>query len=211
MPISTNGRMRPVIVGLFSAVLGLLGGALGLASLSAAADGVTDAVQDAMDYYKQGRLSAAAESLDFAAGLVRQKKAGEMTALLPKPLPGWNVDDSLSNLMAAAFFGGGISVQRAFKQGQKTILIRYLTDSAVLQSATLMFTDPSLASANGGKFEKLEGQKALVKYETKDQSGEIAVLINQRILVSIRGTRVPLTDLYVYARTVNFAGLSRLP
>lgn len=207
MPISTNGRMRPVIAGVFTAALGVLG----LASLSAAADGVTDAVQDAMDYYKQGRLSAAAESLDFAAGLVRQKKADEMKALLPKPLPGWQVDDSLSNLIAAAFFGGGISVQRAFKQGQKTIMVRYLTDSAVLQSAILLFTDPSLASANGGKFEKVEGQKALVKYESKDQSGEIAVLINRRILVSIRGTQVPLTDLYVYARTVDFAGLSRLP
>ena len=211
MPISTNGRMRPVIVGVFSAGLGVLGGTLSLVSPSAAADGVTDAVQEAMDYYKQGRLSAAAESLDFAAGLVRQKKADEMKALLPKPMQGWNVDDSLSNLIAADFFGGGISVQRAFKLGQKTILVRYLTDSAVLQSAVLMFTDPSLASANGGKFESLEGQKVLVKYEGQDQSGEIAVLINRRILVSVRGTRVPLTDLYAYARMVNFAGLSRLP
>jgi hypothetical protein len=211
MPISSNGRMRPMIVAVCAAALGVLGGGLGLVSLSAAADGVTDAVQDAVDYYQQGRLSAAAESLDFAAGLVRQKKADEMKALLPKPLPGWEVDESLSNLIAAAFFGGGISVQRAFKQRQKLILARYLTDSAVLQSAILMFTDPSLANANGGKFEKLDGQKALVKYESRDQSGEIAVLINRRILVSVRGTQVALTDLYSYARTINFAGLSRLP
>jgi hypothetical protein len=187
--------------------------AAGLAfwAMSAHADAVTDAIQDALEHYKGGRLSAAVESLDFAAGLVRQRKAEAMKALLPRPLKGWEVDDASSTLLAAAFYGGGVSVQRVFRQGKKVVLVSYVTDSALLQSAVMVFSDPAFATVNGGRFDKVNGERALVKYDGKDQSGEIAVVINKRILVSIRGTQVAQPDLYAFSKLVDFAGLGRLP
>jgi hypothetical protein len=195
-----NGRIQAILLGV-----------LALVPLPAAADDITDAVQTALGHYQRGQLSAAAEELDFAAGLVRQKKAEVMRTLLPKPLPGWEVDEGSSSLMGVASYGGGVSVQRVFRQDQKMVLVSYVTDSLLLQNALMMFSDPSFATANGGRFDKIGGQKALVKYDGKDQSGEIVFVVNKRILVSIRGSQVPQNDLYAYANPVDFAALSRVP
>jgi hypothetical protein len=175
------------------------------------ADVVTDVVIEALQQYEQGQLSSAADNLEFAAGLVRQQKAEVMKAILPKPLSGWEVEESLSTMMAAASYGGGTAVQRVFQQGEKMVMVGFITDSMVLQSALMMFNDPAFAAANGGRFDKIAGNRAVVKYDSGDKSGEIGVVVNKRVLVSVRGSQVAESDLYSYAKLIDFAGLSRLP
>jgi hypothetical protein len=182
-----------------------------LAWSAAYADDVTDAVQEGLAHYREGRLTSAIDSLEFATGLIRHRKAELMKAILPPPLKGWQVDESLSSVMAAALYGGGISAQRVYRQGDKFVQVRYVTDSIVLQSAQLAFNDPGFATANGGTFKKIGPDRALVKYDPKDKSGEVAMIVNKRILVSVRGTQVSLEDLEAYASAVDLNRLARLP
>lgn len=182
-----------------------------LALRPAGADDVTDAIQDGLNEYKQGRLSSAIEHLELAAGLLRNKKAQYLKTLLPPALPGWQVDEGLSSVMAAGLYGGGISAQRVYRQGEKMVMVRYVTDSVLLQSAMLAFSDPAFASANGGKFITLRGEKAIVKYAKEDKSGEVAIVLHRRILVSVRGTKASQQELEAYAAAVDFKNLARLP
>jgi hypothetical protein len=182
-----------------------------LALSTALADEVTDALQEGMAHYRDGRLSAAVDSLELATGLIRREIGDLMKAALPSPLKGWQVDEALSSVMAAGFYGGGISAQRVYREAEKLVMLRYVTDSVVLQSAMLAFDDPAFATANGGSFKKIGRERSLVKYDAKDKSGEIAMVLNKRILISVRGTQVGPDDLAAYAAAVDLDRLARLP
>jgi hypothetical protein len=182
-----------------------------LAWTPARADDVTDAVQQALAQYREGRLSAAADGLEVAVGLIRHRRADMLKAALPAPLAGWQVDESLSSAMAGAFYAGGISAQRVYRQGDKMVWVRYVIDSVVLQSARLAFGDAAFATANGGSFAKIGGERALVKYDQKDKSGEVAMLIDNRLLVSVRGVQATLQNLEAYAAAVDLKRLARVP
>ncbi len=175
------------------------------------ADEVTDAIQDALKYYQKGWLSAAIENLELAAGMMRQKKAEILRRMLPKPLPGWQTDKNLTTVTAAAYYAGGIAVRRMFKQGDKLIMVSYITDSPLLQTALMMFRDPNLATASGGRFIKVNNRRALFKYATEDHTGEVAFLVRDRILVSIRGYKVKKEDLIAYAKIIDLDRLARIP
>ena len=57
------------------------------------ADEVTDSVEEAMEYYKEGDFVEAANSLDYASQLIRQKRSGNLEVFLPDPLSGWAAED----------------------------------------------------------------------------------------------------------------------
>ncbi|MFN2354295.1 MAG: hypothetical protein ABR512_07205, partial [Desulfopila sp.] len=80
------------------------------------ADEIEDAVKEGLQYYAEGDLSSAAGSLEYAAQLIRQKKGGELEALLPKPLPGWTAEEASSQAAGAAMFGGGVTAERKYRK-----------------------------------------------------------------------------------------------
>ncbi|RMD71572.1 MAG: hypothetical protein D6819_01240 [Gammaproteobacteria bacterium] len=185
--------------------------ALGCLAWPLWADEVTDAVNDALRYYQKGWLSAAIENLELAAGMIRQKKAAILSQMLPKPLPGWTTDKNLTQITASAYSAGGIVVRRMFKKGDKLIMVSYITDSPLVQTALMMFRDPNLATASGGRFIKVNNRRALFKYATEDHTGEVAFLVRDRILVSIRGYKVKKEDLIAYAKIIDLDRLARIP
>jgi len=52
------------------------------------ADEITDSIDEAKEYYKEGDFVEAANSLDYASQLIRQKRSGNLEAFLPEPLAG---------------------------------------------------------------------------------------------------------------------------
>ena len=57
------------------------------------ADEITDSIEEAMEYYNESNYVEAANSLDYASQLIRQKRSGKLEALLPEPLAGWSAED----------------------------------------------------------------------------------------------------------------------
>ncbi len=66
--------------------IALFMGLLFFTSGSVWADEITDSIEEAMEYYKEGDFVEAANSLDYASQLIRQKRSGNLEVFLPDPL-----------------------------------------------------------------------------------------------------------------------------
>lgn len=180
-----------------------------LASAAGArADEVEDAIQEGLAAYKSEDYSGAASSLDYAAQLIRQKKGGELESVFPEPLEGWSADEASSEGTAAAMFGGGVTAERDYRRDDDSVSIRLVTDSPLLQGVMMMLSNPSFALADGGKLERINGQKGIVKYDADDRSGDINLVVDNRVLVTVEGNGVDRDELIAYASAVDFDKLS---
>jgi hypothetical protein len=184
---------------------------LGLVSILALgtalrADDVTDSIDEAIKAYKANDFAAAAQSLDAAAQLVRQKRAELFKAVLPAAPSGWTAEDATSQSAAAAMFGGGVSAERHYTKGDSSITVKLITDSPVMQGVMMMMGNPMFANADGGKLERIKGQKAIFK--NKDGSGSVNVVVGGSMLVQIEGSQVKDADLRAFAEAIDYAKLS---
>ena len=175
------------------------------------ADDVTDAINEGLQYYNSGEYTDAAGSLDYAAQLIRQKKGSDLTSLLPAPLAGWTAEEAVSQAAGAAMLGGGITAEREYHKGESRITIQFITDSPVMQSVMMMFVNPMFASSDGGKLERIGGQKAIVKYDASGKSGDIKIVVANRFLVTVEGREVPKDDLVAYVKAIDYKRMAAMP
>lgn len=174
------------------------------------ADDVKDSIKEALEYYDEGDYSGAVESLNYATQLIQQKKSENLTSFLPEPLDGWAAEKSTSQAVGAAMFGGGVTAERRYTKDDRKITVQIVTDSPMLQSMMMMFSNPMFASSDGGKMERIKRQKALVKYDPSTEQGEIQIVVAKRFLVTINGNNVSKDDLKAYARGIDYKKLAAI-
>ncbi len=193
---------------LFAAVLALVV----CLPLKSQADEVLESIEQAVSLYKQGDFSGAAGNLDYAAQLVRQQKGGQLESFLPEALSGWTAADAQSSSMGAMFMGGGVSAERNYREddGDGRVQITIFTDSPMLQTVIMMFNNPMIAASSGAKLETHAGQRAIVDYASGENRGEIRVVVDNRILVTVEGRHVEKTDLVTYLEAIDFQGLAKM-
>lgn len=177
---------------------------------SSAADEVTDSVADAMASYKEKEYSKAAEDLGYALSLIRQKQAENLQTYLPAPLGGWSAEPSESASAGAGIMGGGITASRKYTKSNAQITVEIVTDSPMLQSVAMFLSNPMYATSSGGKMIRVHREKALLKFDAKRESGEIQLLIDNRILVTVKGNRIAEADLTAYAEKIDYRKLKSL-
>ncbi|MDO3383696.1 hypothetical protein [Gilvimarinus algae] len=172
-----------------------------LLAAPALADDITDAVDEAMAAYKDGKLSEAVSQLDYAAGLIRQQKAEAIKAVFPKPLSGWSGSEAESQSAGGMMMGGGITANRNYTKGDASVDIELVTDSPLLQSMMGMFNNPSLITMNGGKLIKVQGQKAILNEQSGDP--EIILIVNGSAMFTLRASGASTDDLKAYGEALN--------
>lgn len=180
-------------------------------SMPAFADDVTDSINEGLQYYKDGDYSQAAESLNYASRLIQQKKGESLKSLLPEPLKGWDAEEADSQAMGAAMMGGGLTASRNYTKGDSSVEVRIMTDSPMLQAMMMMFSNPMMTTSDGGKMEKISGQKAIVKYQQSEKTGEINIISANRFLVTVEGYDISSEELRAYAGVVDYNKLAALP
>jgi hypothetical protein len=173
------------------------------------ADEITDSIEEAAEYYKESNYVEAANSLDYASQLIRQKRSSKLEALLPEPLAGWSAEDVKSQAAGPGFLGGMISAKRKYKKDKSSVTIEMITDSPALQSMVMMFSNPAYASADGGKLTKIKRQKAIIKYHPSKKNGEINIVVAKQYLVSVKGRNVSQNDLVDYASAIDYKKLNK--
>ena len=173
------------------------------------ADDVTDSIEEALEYYNEGDFVEAASSLDYASQLIRQKRSGSLESFLPEPLSGWSAKDVESQATGGASIGGMISAKRIYRMEQSQITIEIITDSPMLQSMVMMFSNPAYATADGGKLTKINRQKAIIKYKPSNKNGEINIVVAKKYLVTVNGRKVNESDLVDYASAVDYKKLKK--
>jgi hypothetical protein len=175
------------------------------------ADEVTDSISEALENYKDGHYSDAVASLNYASQLIQQKKGEDLTPILPEALKGWTAEDASSQAMGAAMMGGGVTAERRYFREDSSINIQIITDSPILQGVMMMLSNPMFAASDGGKVQRINQQKAVVKYQQADRSGSIQIVVANRFLVTIEGSDVKKEDLETYAKAIDYKKLEALP
>lgn len=178
-------------------------------SMNAAADEVTDAVQEGLQAYKSGDYSQAVGSFNYAAQLVQQLKSDQLSTVVPEPLPGWTADE-VQKSSAASMFGGGISISRNYSKEGGSVGINIMADSPVLQSFMMMMSNPMMLGANGGRLTKVAGNKAIVEFNAAAKNGKITVVYANRFLIEVSGHGITQNDLTQYAEKIGYAALDKL-
>lgn len=181
--------------------------ALAAAPMAVWADDVENSIKEGLESYKDGEFKDAVESLNYASQLIQQMKGQNLESLLPAPLAGWKAEDSKSASAGSAMFGGGVSAERTYLKGRSRVGITIITDSPMMQGMMMMFSNPMFATSDGGKLTKIKREKAIVKYNAADKSGEIQVVVDNRILVTIDGSDVSEDTLMDFAKAVDFKKL----
>lgn len=169
------------------------------------ADDVTDQMDEASKAYKKKDFSTASMALDTALTLIRQKRAESLSKLLPEPLSGWSAKKAGSKAIPKGMFGGGITAERIYSKGKEKITISFATDSPMLQTMSMMFTNPMFAGSSG-LLEIVDGKKAM--YKQRDNS--YMLIVANRLLVTVKGNRK--TDkpaVKSYLKAIDFAALEK--
>lgn len=170
-------------------------------------DEIVEAINEAVDAYKEKAYQEAIESLDYAKQLIQQLSSEGLIKLLPEPLPGW--ESKAPKTQSMGMLGGMVGVSRDYtKSGQhrSRITINIFGQSPIMQGMMAMF-NPMYAGADGGKLQKIKRNKAIVKYQPDSNSGEISVLIKKKFIVTVKGTSVEKEDLMAYANAIDYKRL----
>jgi len=175
------------------------------------ADDVTDSINEALKQYGNGEFADAVQSLDYASQLIRQKKGGQLEAFLPKPIAGYKAEDAKSQAMGSAMFGGGVTAERSYVKDSSRVNVKIITDSPMMQGMMMMFSNPMMATSDGGKLEKINGEKAIVKYSNENKDGNINLMVAGRFLITVDGDDVARQDLIAFAQGIDFKKLAVLP
>lgn len=196
--------MAGVLRGLLVAGVAVLGMAA-----PAWADEVEDAAKEALDLYKKGDLGGAAGQLDYAAQLIRQQKAAGIEKLLPAAPAGWTAEKGESQAAAAALFGGGVTAERRYTKGDADMTLSIVTDSPMLQGMAAMFTNPAVMASSGAKLEKVGGQKAFLQYDAEAKSGEATMIVDNRMMVTVRGNGATREEILGLLAALDVARLAK--
>jgi len=171
-------------------------------------DPVIQTIEKALEDYKSNNFSNAATNLDYASQLIRQKKGEALGKLLPEPISGWTANKGKSQVTAASLFGGGLTAERKYSKEKSSVKISIVTDSPLMQSMIMMFSNPIFA-ASAGQFELINGYKGIVNYQ--NNGGDINIVINNRFLVTLNGRNVTRDDLMAYAKAIDLKAIADLP
>jgi len=179
-------------------------------SSTAYADEVTSAIEEALTEYENGEYASAAENLDYAQQLIRQRKGDKLKSFLPEALEGWIADDSSFQTIGSIMLGGGIIAERQYSKEASLVNVKIVADAPMLRGVMMMFTNPMFITAGGGKLEQIKGQKAIIKYTPERKTGEINVVVADRVLVTVSGDNVEKKALTDYAESIDYRKLAKI-
>lgn len=179
-----------------------------LISSNAMADEVTDIMGEATEAYKKGDYPQVKEDLTYVLELLKQKKGDSLKTLLPEALDGWTAEEAKSESAGAAMLGGGTNISRVYKKDKSTVTISVVTDSPLMQSIGMMISNPMFSS--GGKLQRINREKAMIKYNNKQRSGEVTLVVDKRFMISVKGREVTEEELVEYTKAIDFKKLKAM-
>lgn len=171
------------------------------------ADDVSDQIDEAVKAYEKENYNTAITALDSASTLIRQKKGELVSKLLPEPLDGWQADEGKSSAAAAGMFGGGISAEKRYTRKTdgktETITISITTDSPLIQTMGMMFSNPMFMGQDN-KLIVINGEKAIAN----QRENSLTSMIANKVMVKINGNKkVSTEDLKEYFKNIDFKAI----
>ena len=171
---------------------------LALASLSfaARADEVEDKINAALNFYKEGKLAEAGTGLQEALNAVNEKRGGSLAVVLPDAIGDWKAGKMESASLAA--LGGGNSVERQYKKGEKKATVSIAANSPLLSQVAGFLSNPALGGLLGLKTKSIGDLTAVIHAK----EGLLQMVVNNSYLVQIQGKKLSEEELTTLASGV---------
>jgi len=179
-----------------------------LLSTNVMADDISDTLEEALASYKKGDVTGAKEDVIYALELLKQQSGNTLKDQLPDALEGWEAEEAKSETAGAGMLGGGTVLSRSYKKDKSKVIIEIITDSPLLQGLGSMFANPMFNS--GGEIKRINREKATIKYNKKNKSGEITLMVDKRFVVNVKGSKVSKEDLIKYTKAIDFKALKKM-
>jgi hypothetical protein len=177
------------------------------------ADDITDWIEDGLRAYRAGNMPEAIESLEVAAQMIRQLKGDEFSEALPEAPAGWTRTEAGGNAVGAALFGGATGANASYERSQgeewSQVEIGIAADNPMLGAMLGALGNPMLMSGQGRKVIKIGGEKASLEYDAPGRSGEITVVVAQKVLVTVSGSGLSEEELRAFAAAVDYDRIRR--
>jgi len=176
-------------------------------------DQVIQAVNEGIQKYNEQKYGAAAGQFEYAAQLAKQKKGEQIKDFVQsiEPIEGWVGNQATSQAMAGGFMGGGVNVDREFTKDSSRMNLTILSDSPLIQSVIMLFSNPAMAAASGGELSTINGERVVIKFDPNNNSGEVKSVIDGKYLFTLDGRDVSKDDLINQTKNVNFQDLKAIP
>ncbi|MFK7962595.1 MAG: hypothetical protein AB8C46_01370 [Burkholderiaceae bacterium] len=178
----------------------IIGAALAGLCTMATADDFTTTLENVRQAYEEGDIAGAKEELDYAGQLLGQMRAQKLQSLLPEALSGWTRKDAEASNAGTAMFGGGTTAKAEYRKGKDRINVSIITDSPMLASMAMLFSNPAMAGTQG-TMKRINRQKVMVK-----KDGSITAMVDKRIMIEIKG-RAPAADKEAYFAAIDMKEL----
>lgn len=182
------------------------------------ADEVTDSIEKAKSLYGAGKYSEALSELNYAINLIQNKQIDQFKATFPEPLPGWDADEIQSETAGMSLLGGGISVSRTYRKNieddegvyeQPSVEINMVSDSPLLSSFMMMFTNPMFLGSN--KLVTVGTEKAVEVINDSGKTEELQFIVENRMMVTVKSYNENARDnIYAYAKKIDFGTLKAM-
>ena len=183
-----------------------IGCCLCVLATSVLADEITDRLKSGSEFYTQKKYSDAINEINYALQLIRQKQADELVQFFPDTPPGWKAREAETEAAAAMIMGGVTAVSREYyKDAGARVDIDMAMDSPLLSSMLMFLSNPMFAA--GKRIETIAGEKALIEYDSDNQSGNINVVVTSKLLLTIEGYDVTLDVLKKFLTSMDLSKL----
>ena len=177
------------------------------------ADEITEQIKEGLQLYEKGDYAEAVSALNYAVGQIQQEQASALKKIFPEPLQGWKANDAEGEFAPAVLLGGGVTASRHYyvEEGEKTIDIEFVSNSPMVQPILMLLSNPAfIGQEPGSKLTKVKGYKAVQKFSAQDKYGEISLVIQSKMLVTLKGSGIEsVDDLMAYADVIHYEGLEK--
>lgn len=181
------------------------------AGLSAwAADLVSTQIEAARAAYQKNDLPHTAQALEAALADVHDRLGKALAETMPPAAAGWQADPP--EVQGLGQVGGGLVVTRAYGKGESSLNASLFLDSPAVADAAALFATPAAsATLPNTKRVKVGAEDALLRFDAANASGEVTVVLGNRVLLSLEGDNIANGDVLVeMAKGWNFARIRQV-
>jgi len=189
-----------------SIALGMVMLVAGVGQAFAAAD-VPSLIDSAHQFFQKGDIARAAHQLETALADLHDRLGRGLSEDMPPTPAGWQGEDA--EIQGLGAVGGGLSVTRAYTKGDASLNASLILDSPAVEAAAALVANPA-AQPNFRRV-KVGADDALVRWDPAGRTGEITMVVGNRVLLQIEGDNLTNGDTLVdLAKGFNVAGIRKL-
>lgn len=165
-----------------------------LALPALAADNVPAQIDAARAAYQKNDLPRTARALEAALADIHDRLGRAFADAMPAPATGWQADPP--EFQGLGQVGGGLSVSRAYGKGETSLNATLFLDSPAVEAASALLANPAATAAQPNmKRVKVGAEDALLRFDNSTKSGEITLVLNNRVLLEIEGENLASADI----------------